>query len=466
MRGILAARRSPGKPAPSPLREHVAPAAPVGIVGCVPTSGTEPSWAGPDAGRRLVAERGLARAAFEHLTLDAFLSLPFESLGPTKALLKRFFSAGAWAPADDEALADAVGPGEGTWQRRLDPDVVLEYGWVDGRFGVRVVPTPPEPAADADQPPAADPPPPDADPPPPDAVPVAADAPPPEALAGTFDGPVVPEATPNPRSIRFQVGPIHGGPSRWYESAAAAADDPGAARLFAEFEEVANVLVGPDFVAVGLRRAADWERLLRPVLHVVTDEFADPDAPPDTSGPRVMGGPAGAGVVGGAGGAGGPQVADAAPSPTAGTAEGGRRLSRLEKAWRDLGALRPGERADDLARVREAAGGGDPARRQVAANLLGEADPALAAAEWARLGVDPVRSVRRAAVDAMVDANRPELRPLLERALADADAWVRWKALRGLAGLGAGPSREPVAALADDPDFRVRLEVAAALRRP
>jgi HEAT repeat protein len=75
-----------------------------------------------------------------------------------------------------------------------------------------------------------------------------------------------------------------------------------------------------------------------------------------------------------------------------------------------------------------------------------------------------VRAVRRATVDAMVDAGREDLRPLLEAALDDADAWVRWKALRGLAELGPAPSRAAVLARADDPDFRVRLEAAAALR--
>jgi hypothetical protein len=386
--------------------------------------GMAPSGSDLDVARRLVVERGLARAAFEHLTVDAFLTLPFEALGPTKALLKRFFSTEGWGPADDHALAAAVGPGDGTWRRALDADVTLDYGWVDGRFGVRVS------AEGAGT----------------DAV---ADPGDPDPLAGTFDGPVVPEATPNPRSIRFQVGPIHQGPSRWYEAAAAAADDPGAARLFAEFEEVANVLVGPEFVAVGLHRAANWERLLRPVLDVVTDEFADPDAPPDTSAPRVMGGPAGAGVVGGG------IAPDARPGP---------RLSRLDRAWADLGDLRPGIDPDHLARVRAAAADDDAARRQVAANLLGEADPEIAAADWARLTVDPVRSVRRAAVDAMVDAGRPELRPLLETALGDVDAWVRWKALRGLAGLGPEESRAAIEPLATDPDFRIRLEVAAALR--
>ena len=65
----------------------------------------------------------------------------------------------------------------------------------------------------------------------------------------------------------------------------------------------------------------------------------------------------------------------------------------------------------------------------------------------------------------MVDAGRGELRPVLEAALADADPWVRWKALRGLADLGAGPSREAVSARTVDPDFRVRLEATAALKR-
>jgi HEAT repeat protein len=77
---------------------------------------------------------------------------------------------------------------------------------------------------------------------------------------------------------------------------------------------------------------------------------------------------------------------------------------------------------------------------------------------------DPSRTVRRATVDAMVDADRPMLRPLLERALGDPDAWTRWKALRGGVGLGIEPSREVVAPLATDPDFRVRLEAAAAPR--
>lgn len=370
--------------------------------------------------RGLVVERGLVPAAFAHLT-EAFMALPFEALGPTKTLLKRFFSAEPWGPADDEALAAAVGPGQGTWSRPLDADLTLEYGWEDGRFGVRVLSSSGR-----------------------ESTPTLASAPPDEEW-----GPVVPEATPNPRSIRFRLeeeGEPGQGPSRWYESveAAHAAGDARAIRLFGTFEEVANVLVGPGFVNVSLRRAADWERLLDPVLAVVTDEFA------------------GAGDDGGGAAAG--EVPTAGRGPVARASP--RHQSRLEQAWKELGTLRPAEDAVDLSTLEAAARGDDPFRRQVAANLLREADPAAAAALWADLVTDPSRAVRRATVDAMVDAGKEELRPLLELALKDDDAWIRWKALRGLAELGADESREAVAALAEDADFRVRLEVAAALRSP
>src|SRR5205807_3844759 len=88
----------------------------------------------------------------------------------------------------------------------------------------------------------------------------------------TFAGPVVPEATPNPHTIRFITPPIHEGPSRWYESANEV-DDSRVARLFADFDDVANVLVGPDFVAVGLPRPDRWEALLDPMLRAITNEF-------------------------------------------------------------------------------------------------------------------------------------------------------------------------------------------------
>ncbi|MDQ3980485.1 MAG: HEAT repeat domain-containing protein [Actinomycetota bacterium] len=388
----------------------------------MPTPGPE-----LDAARRLAVERNVVRAAFEHLTRDAFLALPFEALGPTKTLLKRFFSGEPWGEEEINALAEVVGPGEGRWERELDPHLTLAYGWADGRFQVTLI------SRATDQPPVPD-------------SPSSFDD---GALAASFDGPVAPEATPNPRTIRFQVGPIPSGRQRWYESKGVVQDDPGVARLFSEFEEVANVLVGPDFVAVSLRRPADWERLLLPVLSLIAEEVSsDPDGDAQVAGePRVIGGPA------------------AMTGERARQGSARRRTSRLDEAWRQLGALRPAQ-ANDLERVLAEVQGDDQFRRQVAANLLREAPPAAAATAWSRLVEDPVRSVRRATVDAMVDAGREELRPLLERALSDTDAWIRWKALRGLVELGPAPSRDHIAALAADADFRVRLEVAAALREP
>jgi HEAT repeat protein len=136
----------------------------------------------------------------------------------------------------------------------------------------------------------------------------------------------------------------------------------------------------------------------------------------------------------------------------------------FDDAWRRLSRLDPAQ-ADDLARVRAAALSDDRDVRHVAARLFERAEPDDAHAGWSALLDDSSRTVRRAVVDAMVDTARESLRPLLERALADPDAWTRWKALRGLVELGIDPSRACVLDLAEDPDFRVRLEATGALRR-
>ena len=263
----------------------------------------------------------------------------------------------------------------------------------------------------------------------------------PPDLAATFDGPVVPEATPNPRTIRFVTPPIHDGPSRWYASATDV-DDPRVARLFAAFAEIANVLVGPDFVAIGLRRPDAWEQLLDPMLRVVTAEFA----------PTTVGEPSAADVA----------VRDR-PSNAPSSSEA--RPQTLDRAWRELSALQP-DRPHDLERLVAAVSATEPVERQVAARLMIRADAHTAETAWDRLLDDPSRVVRRATVDAMVDAQRPTLRPLLELAMNDTDAWTRWKALRGLVDLGLEPSRARLTALSADPDFRVRLEIARALRTP
>ncbi|MCU1429017.1 MAG: hypothetical protein JWL83_3017 [Actinomycetia bacterium] len=362
-----------------------------------------------DTRRQEIAAQGLTPAAVAHLTRDALGRIDFERLAPLKRLLKRFFSPEPWTAAEDGALADLVGPGDGWWQHDLDDGSRLEFGWRGGAFRIDL------------------------------------SAP---SLDETFGGPVTPEATPNPRTIRFVTGPIHEGPSRWYESVGEV-DDPRVTSLFDASDDVANVLVGPDFVAVGLRRPDRWESMLVPMLRLVTAQFTatSPDAAPLVARD-------------------GDTVHASAPSASrvdVGASEG--RSSALERAWQQFGTLHP-DQPDDVREIVAAASSSESAVRQVAARLLVGAEPAPAEATWARLLHDPSRSVRRAVVDAMVDAERPSLRPLLEIALRDSDAWARWKALRGLVELGIAPSRDAVAALVDDPDFRVRLEAAGALRLP
>jgi len=364
-----------------------------------------------DEGRRAVAARGLTPAAVAHLTRDALGRIDFSVLTPVKGLLKRFFSPDVWTVDDDRALADLVGPGDGWWEYDLAADLAFRFGWRDGMFRLDV-----GSGAFAGS-----------------------------RLAETFETPVVPEATPNPRTIRFVTGALHDGPSRWYESAAGV-DDVRVARLFDTFADIDNVLVGPDFVAVGLRRAQSWEDLLVPLLQVVVAQFASPGQRAE---PRADA----AGVD-----------APAPQTPVARTRTPDDRPGGLERAWRELATLRP-ERPDDLTQIVAAASSPTVARRQVAARLLADADPDTARAVWGRLVDDASRMVRRAVVDAMADSERPDLRPLLEHALRDPDAWTRWKAIRALVEIGIEPSRHVVAVLEADPDFRVRLETAAALRR-
>jgi hypothetical protein len=356
-----------------------------------------------DVARREVVARGLTPVAVTHLTRDALGAVELANLAPVKQLLKRFFSDGAWTAADDDALATLAGSGAGWWRHDLDDDFRVEFGWRDGAFRMDVGSRP--------------------------------------IRGEMFAGPVVPEATPNPRTIRFVTPPIHDGPSRWYASAAGV-DDPRVATLFADFDDIENVLVGPAFVAVGLHRPDRWEELLEPVLRTITDEFASGAQREDQ-------------------GAAGPGRAEGAPATLDQSEPGGGRA--LEQAWRELGSRRADVPAD-LEEILAAASAPDRAVRQVAARLVGDADADVAAETWSRLLGDPSRSVRRAVVDAMVDAERPALRALLERALLDSDAWTRWKALRGLVDLGAEPSRSALLPLVDDVDFRVRLEAARALR--
>jgi hypothetical protein len=222
-------------------------------------------------------------------------------------------------------------------------------------------------------------------------------------------------------------------------------DDERVAAIFAVADDVVDVLVGADFVAVSLARPGRWPELLEPMLDIVASTFGGD--PSEVEGPDDIE-RRGVDVRG--------VAASGATVPRK-----DRHRSRLDRAWDDLGTLEAND-PEDLEVVLAAARDTDSARRQVAAQLLSDAPDAVAASTWSELLVDPSRTVRRAAVDAVAGAERESLRPLLEQATTDTDAWIRWKSLHGLTVLGVGPSLAAIERLHDDPDFRVRLEAANA----
>lgn len=376
-----------------------------------------------------MAARGLTAAAVGAL-IPLMGSVGFEELGLVKALLKRFFSTGPWTAMDAAALADAVGPPPSragddvdVIHHRLDHDLELVAGWVDGRFllDVEVADTPAPTEA------------------------------PRRALADlevTFHSGVVPQPTPNPRTIRFATAHRELDGSVAWRRGEAVGDDRVAA-IFTVDDDVVDILVAADFVAVSLARPARWPDLLAPVLGAVAEGFGGQASPNDDEASAPTPNWAGKSVV-----------ATAFPAQFAETS----RPKRLDRAWAALGLL-DARRPADLAALLAAARDSDGARRQVAAQLLDAAPEEVAVGAWTAMLEDPSRAVRRAVVDAAAGAGHASARALLERATADSDAWIRWKALRGLVDLGVDASRRVVDALADDPDFRVRLEAENTGRR-
>ena len=169
-------------------------------------------------------------------------------------------------------------------------------------------------------------------------------------LGQLFEGVVVPEATPSPRRfasrlLRSTPGPAAPTPRRPRTPTRGFSD-------LRAFDDVTDVLVGPDFVAVTISRPGRWEPLLGPMLRAVSEEFAaerrrraSSPAPPATASGRSRADPGRCETV-----------------PSAGS----------KGAWAELGHLRA-DRPEDLERVLTAAHDDDPAHRQVAAALLADA---------------------------------------------------------------------------------------------
>jgi len=355
-----------------------------------------------DASRRAVAADELVGEASSHLTTEVAMHLPFHSLVPFKNLLKRFFSAAPWTEEDATRLSDLVTAEltEGWWEHLLKNGVVMTHGVRDGAYvlwtsgGGAVTST---------------------------------------VFDRAFAGPVVPEATPHPRKVKFNLG---GAPSPgiWYRRGEPdAGSDERVARLLTE-PDVTDIMVAGDFITVGLAATSSWEIRLEPILEIVTELF----------------------YVAGA--------AHIAPQRT--------REELLQEAGHLVVTHRPEElhlldpdAPADIAILQAALRNTDPRIRRVAVAILAEAGDATRALETTTHAYeDESLLVRRTAIDAAADTEDPSARGLLERALSSADPWIRWKAVHALGDIGLGTSRELVAALETDEDFQVRLEVADVLR--
>ena len=350
-----------------------------------------------DNARRSIAAAELVAAASNHLTDDLYSSLEFSDLVAVKNLLKRFFSAQPWSEEDaarlDMFLQRNVAEPIGWFEHSLGEGLVLMHGFDEGTYRLWAT---------------------------------GGAEPETSIFDRVFSGPVQPEATPNPRHVRFVLGGTPA-PGVWYRRGDDLPDHR-VERLLSD-DDVTDVLVAGDFVAIGLRRPAMWQARLDDLVSTVEELFWTPDlVVTDTDGPSR-------------------------DELVSGQNEGALHL------------LNPDEPAS-RATLETAIEDPDPRRRRMAvATLAQSADPDYAHRTLTAAFADESRIVRRTVVDAAVDLETDALRPLLEEALSDEDDWIRWKAVKGISEIGLGSSASAIEGLSDDPDFQVRFEVAAALRQ-
>jgi hypothetical protein len=355
-----------------------------------------------DASRATIAARELVATASGYLTADVATRLSFEDLGPYKNLLKKFFSPMGWTEEDRRALAALADPyvDDEWWEHDLGGGLRLGHGRRSGRYELWAT---------------------------------GAAAPTASIFDRVFSGPVTPEATPHPRKVKFTTGGSPA-PGVWYRRHDPdPPTDPNVRRLLAE-PDVADVMVAGDFVTVGLAATASWEQRLEPLLALITELYgpgASPASAPERTREELL-------------------------------LEAGR--ARAEHRPEELHLLDPDD-PDDQARLTSALEDNSSRVRRIAVAVLAESrEPAVRKRAADRGYLDDSLAVRRTAVDAAADAADEQMRGLFVAALGSSDPWTRWKAVRSLGELGVDPSRDEVAALAEDTDFQVRLEVARVLR--
>jgi HEAT repeat protein len=242
---------------------------------------------------------------------------------------------------------------------------------------------------------------------------------------------VTPEATPHPRKVKFQIGG-EPAPGAWYRRGEAIDDDRVIA-LFAD-DAITDVMVAGDFVTIGITSRSSWEERLDPLLDRVTELFWDGQ---DTKQPE--------------------RTRDE-------LLEEAGRLSISEVRPEDLHLMDP-DRPEHRALLIAALDAEDPRHRRAAvATLALSSESEVAQAAVVTGYREESRVVRRTALDAAADLENDVFRPLFEEAIFDRDAWIRWRAVRALADIGAKPSEEQIILATADEDFQVRLEANAVWR--
>ncbi len=354
-----------------------------------------------DVTRAAIHDLGLIGAASQHLTTEIAMHLPFEALAPFKDALKQFFSRAKWTPADEARLSALVTThvAEGMWEHDLGHGITLTHGIVEGTYLIRV-----EGGRERKE----------------------------SVFDRVFEGPVIPEPTPHPRKVKFQIGGKPA-PGRWLRRGEPV-EDERVISLFAD-ADITDVMVAGDFVTIGLAGRSAWEDRLDSILDRVTELFWDGEA-------------------------------THAPARTRDELlEEAGRLGVDEVRPEDLHLMDP-DRPEHRALLITALGADDPRHRRAAvATLALSGDPDVTKAAVITGYREDSRIVRRAAIDAAGDLEDEAFRPLFEEAIFDRDPWIRWRAVRAISDIGIGPSEEKIILATADEDFQVRFEANAVMRR-
>jgi len=351
--------------------------------------------------RALIAQRELTATAAERVLRVALRDLPVPLVPRATAQLSRFFGGAGWSAEDDAALAAAVGPGSGWYEEVLDPELSLAFGWRGGAFRVDVRYTPIE--SDRSDSASGD-------------TRAATELAHERTLGDTFEETVVLEAGRSPTELCFRVGP-GAGPNATLTRDNAGTDSRVAA-VFRECPAIVQLAVGSGTITATIDDALHWPEELLVLFDTITAEFATPRT--------------------------------------------AARDHQLDRARSELGGLQCHD-ARDLAKILDATTSPDAAFRRIAIERLEGADTAAAIWPWTRGLDDSSRAVRRVTARVLATSARTDTRQILERALNDPDACVRYYAVRGLDAIGLGASESIVRQRRNDADIRVKLAMESAL---